>query len=53
MKTFVSALLLLSFLSACEQMGMGSDMENGMATESMAMEGDMAMDDSMGAMAGG
>ena len=53
MKIFVSALLLLSFLSACEQMGMSSSMEDGMASDTMAMEGDMAMDGGMDSMSGG
>jgi len=52
MKIFVSALLLLSFLSACEQ----AMMDHGMAADSMAadsMADDGMADDSMGAMAGG
>jgi len=48
MKILISAVLLMSFLSACEQMAMN----DGMAMEGeMAMEG--AMDDGMDSMAGG
>ena len=43
MKILVSALLLLSFLSACEETMMGHDM----ADDSMAMEGEMAMSEGM------
>ena len=54
MKTLVSALLLLSFLSACEQAMMNDTMAaDGMAADSMAMDGDMAMDDGMDSMSGG
>ena len=49
MKILVSALLLLSFLSACEQAMMAEPM----AADSMAMDADTMADDSMGAMAGG
>ena len=54
MKTLVSALLLLGFLSACEQLGMNNHaMDDGMAMAGAPAMGDETMGDGMGAMAGG
>lgn len=50
MKTLVSALVLLSFLSACEQMAMDDSMA---MEEGMEMEGETGMDDGMETMADG
>jgi hypothetical protein len=49
MKILVSALLLLSFLSACEQLSMNRDMDGAMAVHADPMaDGSMGgMDDNM------
>jgi len=49
MKILVSALLLLSFLSACEQMGMNHAMDDNMAMGADTMAAD-SMDDNMSGM---
>jgi len=42
MKILVSALLLLSFLSACEQMGMNHAMDDNMAMGADTMDDNMS-----------